>query len=159
MALRNATKVAFGAFAVGCGGVMTTATQPAPDAHVELDASAQPEKNETLACTAPVDVDASDVSADTFQCCVADLKSVVGDAQPWGPDGIDAGLVGNDPSAANCCKAIIARIDDEPDGGNMGDDYGAAASLLPWCCSAVQSPPGVACTPWGPPTPPEMGVA
>lgn len=139
---------------------MTTVTEPQPDAHVALDASSKPETSETLACTAPLEVDAGDVSEQTFQCCVADVQSAVGDASLWGdPNGPDASVVSNDPSAENCCKAIVARMDNEPDGGNLSNDYMAASQVLNWCCIALGYPSGPACTPWGPPTPPAMEVA
>jgi len=166
LALRNAAKVAFGSMFFGCGGaIMSDAGTPdakadAPPIHdaAVVDAATAPDA--ALACTGPTAVDAGDVSEETFQCCVATVQSDVGDASPWGdPNGPDASLVTNSPAATNCCNAILARIDDEPDGGDLSADYGAAGQLIQWCCMAVGDPMGPACTPWGPPSPPEMEVA
>ena len=166
MALRNAAKVAFGTFVVGCGGSLVVGQEPdaASDANkpkndaAALDAVV-PEQDAALACTGATSIDASDVSEETFQCCVADVTSKTGDASPWtDPNGPDASLVQNDPAALNCCDVIVARIDNPPDGGSI-NDYTAAGNALNWCCIALNYPMGTACTPWGPPTPPAMEVA
>jgi hypothetical protein len=161
LALRSATKVALGSL-VGCGGVIATVQQPdEPDAHVDASAHVDGKSNETLACTGPVEVDAGDVTPETFACCLSDVQTVVGDASPWDPNGPDASLVASDPSADNCCRAILARLGHEPDGGSFSSDYMAAAQgeVLQWCCRATGDLSGAACTPWGPPTPPAMEVA
>jgi hypothetical protein len=165
MALRNAAKVALGTFVVGCGGSIMDGQEPdaqsdakvkpKPDAAV-VDAVV-PEQDAALACTGQTEVDASDVSDETFACCIAEVKSATGDASPWGdPNGPDASAVANNPAAENCCNVIVARIDNEPDGGNASADYGLAGDTLSWCCIALNYPMGSACTPWGPPMPPEM---
>ena len=165
MALRNAAKVAFGTFVVGCGGSIVVGQEPDAQSDAKatkdaaLDSAIVPKQDAALACTGATEVDASDVSAETFQCCVATVKSATGDASPWGdPNGPDASAVTNDPAAQNCCSVIIARIDNEPDGGNFSDDYMAAGDALNWCCIALSYPMGGACTPWGPPMPPAMVV-
>ena len=166
LALRNAAKVALGTWVMGCGGTIAIGQEPdaGGDANktkkdAALDAVV-PEQDAALACISKTDVDASDVTSDTFQCCVATVSNAVGDASPWGdPNGPDASLVDDNPAAANCCAAIIARIDHEPDGGSVSNDYMAAGSALQWCCIALGEPAGAACTPWGPPTPPAMEVA
>ncbi len=142
--------------------MIATVQQEEPDAHV-TDASAHVDgkASETLACTGPVELDAGDVAQETFDCCLAEVKTVVGDAAPWDPNGPDASIVANDPSAENCCHAILARIDHEPDGGSFSNDYMAAAQgqVLQWCCKASNNLMSPACTPWGPPTPPAMELA
>jgi hypothetical protein len=159
---------------MGCGGAIEIGQEPdaAPDANkgkkdaatTTVDAAlvdaVVPPVDAALACTGPTDVDASDVSEDTFQCCIAEVKAATGDASPWtDPNGPDASTVQNNPAALNCCDVIVARIDNEPDGGSMGADYGAAGEALGWCCIALNNPMGTACTPWGPPTPPAMPEA
>ncbi len=162
--MKNAAKVAFGTFVVGCGGSIVVgqdpdaagdANKPKNDAATVVDAVV-PEQDAALACTAATDIDAS-VSTETFECCVAEVQSATGDASPWSdPNGPDASLVQDNPAALNCCDAIIARIDNEPDGGSVSDDYSAASDTLSWCCMALKGPMGSACTPWGPPAPPAM---
>jgi hypothetical protein len=170
MALRNAAKVALGTWVVGCGGSIVVgqepdaagdASKPKNDAAVDaaLDVTV-PEQDAALACTGETGVDASGVSDETFKCCVAEVQSATGDATPWDdPNGPDASLVQDNPAALNCCDVIVARIDDEPDGGSTSDDYSTASSALSWCCMALKSPMGPACTPWGPPAPPTMPIA
>ena len=164
MALRNAAKVALGTFVVGCGGSIVVGQEPDaqsdakanPKQDAALDAVV-PEQDAALACTGHTEVDASDVTDETFACCVAEVKSATGDASPWGdPNGPDASAVASNPAAENCCNVILARIDNEPDGGSIGNDYMAAGDALNWCCIALNYPTGAACTPWGPPMPPEM---
>jgi hypothetical protein len=156
LALRSAAKVAFGSLFLHCGGALT---QGPSDAQAE-DAVAADAKtadaqaaDAALACTGPTEVDAGDVTEEAFQCCVGDVTAAVGDASPFDPNGPDASAVANDPAAANCCRAIVARIDHEPDGGDPSADWTAASSVLVWCCD-VAFEQGSACTPWGPPTPP-----
>lgn len=165
LALRNAAKVAFGTFVVGCGGSIVVgqdsdaapdANKPKNDASSVIDAVV-PEQDAALACTGKTELDASGVTDETFQCCVAEVIAATGDASPW--DGPDASVVENNPAALNCCDVIIARIDNEPDGSTVGNDYVAAGNALNWCCMALGDPMGPACTPWGPPTPPSMEVA
>lgn len=157
LALRNAAKVAFGSLFFGCGGAIVPvsdvpdALPDAPDAAVADVVTA----DAALACTGPTEIDAGNVSEDTFQCCIGVVSSDVGDASPWGSDG---GEIASDPSAVNCCRAILARVDDEPDGGDVSGDWNTAASLFPWCCRALGNPMGPACTPWGPPMPPPMAA-
>jgi hypothetical protein len=103
-----------------------------------------------LACTPPVDVDGGDPGEEVFQCCLGEVEAITGDA---GFIVVDANEVTSDPSLDNCCKAIIAHVD------NATEDYSAATYVLPTCCSALAGPIGPACTPWGPPTPPEMESA
>jgi hypothetical protein len=165
LALRNAAKVALGSLFFGCGGSISTDV-PKPDAQAadaapdgDLDAALPPDA--ALACTGPTEVDAGDVTEETFQCCLGVVAGVVGDASPWDQNGPDASLVANDPSAVNCCSAIVARVDHEPDGGDLSADYTAAATgadALLWCCN-VAFEQGPACTPWGPPAPPPMPLA
>jgi len=166
MALRNAAKVALGTLVVGCGGSIAIGQDDAAtDAKTKkdgavVDASVVPVEDAALACTGATDIDASDVTSETFACCIAEVKSATGDASPWGdPNGPDASTVANNPAALNCCDVIVARIDNEPDGGDLGADYGAAGDALNWCCIALNYPMGTACTPWGPPTPPSMEMA
>jgi hypothetical protein len=170
MALRNAAKVAFGTFVVGCGGSIVVGQEPdagggdgsapkkdAAGVDAALVDSVVPEQDAALACTGPTDVDASDVGSETFACCIAEVKSATGDASPWtDPNGPDASTVQDNPAALNCCNVIVARIDNEPDGGSVGNDYATAGDALNWCCIALKYPMGTACTPWGPPAPPAM---
>lgn len=113
---------------------------PTPDA-APLDAA--------LACTAPVELDAS-VDEPTFECCLGVVEEMTGDA---GFTVVDAGAVAADPSVDNCCKAIIAHVD------TTTADYSKASPTLPTCCGANDYPMGTACTPWGPPMPPELALA
>jgi len=168
LALRGAAKVAFGSLFFQCGGAITTGPGDA-----EADAKAKPDgapvdaavldvvaPDAALACTGPTAIDAGDVSEEAFACCVGEVASAVGDASPWDdPNGPDASVVEDNPAALNCCDAILARMDDEPDGGDLGQDYATASQVLSWCCFATGTPFGPACTPWGPPMPPEMEVA
>lgn len=167
MALRNAAKVALGTFVAGCGGSIVVGQEPdaqsdakaKPGQDAALVDAIVPEQDAALACTGATEIDAGDVSDETFACCITEVKAATGDASPWDdPNGPDASTVTNDPAAENCCNVIVARIDNEPDGGNAGADYSAASDTLSWCCMALKSPMGSACTPWGPPMPPAMIV-
>jgi len=166
LALRSAAKVAFGSLLLHCGGTIGQGPADAEaDAKTKADAEpvdaavldvVSPPPDAALACVGPTEVDAGDVTEDAFQCCVAEVSSDVGDAGPWDTNGPDASLVADDPAAANCCRAIVARIDHEPDGGSASQDYVAASNgsyVLQWCCG-VAFEQGSACTPWGPPMPP-----
>lgn len=145
MALRNAAKVALGSLMLGCGGVIDLSGE---DAAVDAAKDApQPDAAPVLACTGPVDVDASGVDQLTFQCCLGVEQALLGDASAFQ---VDAGVVKGDPSASNCCNAIVAHVD------QVTADYAAAAPSLALCCRALGYFSGPACTPWGPPTPPAM---
>lgn len=165
LALRNAAKVAFGSSLVmGCGGTITDGNDAATtaDANGKKDSQgatdssvldvAQPieaSSDAPLACTGPVDIDAGDPGSTVFQCCLPVIEAITGDA---GFVVVDAGEVTGDPSIDNCCKAVIAHVD------NFTQDYSAADQVLSSCCNALGYPVGPACTPWGPPTPPEMKI-
>jgi hypothetical protein len=163
-ALRHAAKVAFGSLVVGCGGsvqatggrdgatdVKASGDDAAADVATEdvvTDASSSNDvtTDAALACTGPLDIDAS-VDEQTFQCCLGVVEQVTGDA---GNTLIDAGAVTGDPAVDNCCKAIIAHVDQN------SSDYSAAQPTLQACCNALGYPTGIACTPWGPPMPPSI---
>jgi hypothetical protein len=166
MALRHAAKVAFGSFVVACGGTVaggedassdaktSNDTGTKTDASTSLDSSldsSSPADSSTsdgaLACTGPVDIDASSITPEVFQCCLGVVEQLTGDA---GFSAIDAGEITGDPAVDNCCKVIIADVD-----SNTGD-YSAASPTLYSCCNALGNPIGPACTPWGPPMPPCM---
>ena len=150
MALRNAAKVALGSLVMGCGGMIdTTDDGAAPDAAHDApkDAVAKTDAATTLACTGPVEADASGIDTTTFQCCLGVEDALIGGQAPFE---VDSGVVTSDPSAVNCCNAIIAHVD------QVTTDYNAASQALQLCCPALKYPPGIACTPWGPPTPPAM---
>jgi hypothetical protein len=165
LALRSAAKVAFGTMMVGCGGTMAVsdAGEPQDASNPKNDASSIDSSTDgnaadvaqiedatgdgALACTPPVEVDGGDPGAEVFACCLGVVEAITGDA---GFIVADAGEVTGDPSVDNCCKAIIAHVD------NDTPDYSAAEQALPTCCNALASPMGPACTPWGPPMPPEM---
>lgn len=158
MALRNAAKVALGSLVMGCGGTITDGGDAATDASSNKDTAQQKEtsvldvvvqSDAPLACTGPVDVDAGDPGSTVFACCLPVVEALTGDA---GFVVVDAGEVTGDPSVDNCCKAIIAHVD------NDTQDYSAASQVLSTCCNALGYPVGPACTPWGPPTPPEMDM-
>jgi len=159
-ALRHAAKVAFGSLVISCGGMQDVNTPDAeadvktkPDSQAGQDA--QPEGSTdamtvgdgSLACTGPVDVDAGGITEETFQCCLGVIEQITSDS---GFPVVDAGEVTGDPSIDNCCKAVIARVD------QSSADYTAAEPVIPTCCNALGYPQGVACTPWGPPMPPSM---
>jgi hypothetical protein len=162
-ALRHAAKVAFGSLIVGCGGTIQDTGDGAADANSEADTQPtadaamdvssrdvqsvdSPASDAALACTQDVALDAS-IDDGTFECCLGVVEQLTGDA---GIATVDAAAVDGDPSVANCCVAIIAHVD-----GTSGT-YSEAAPTLPTCCSALGYPTGPACTPWGPPMPPEM---
>ncbi len=152
LALRSAAKVAFGSIALGCGGslmVESDAATDAADAKNETSTIEAGPLDAALACTPPVEVDGGDPGEEIFQCCLGEVEAITGDA---GFVVAPASEVTGDPSLDNCCKAIIAHVD------NATEDYSAATSGLPTCCNALQGPVGPACTPWGPPTPPAMVV-
>ena len=159
LALRSAAKVAFGSIAFGCGGSMMEQSDASSDATADrfeasaLDAPHPIDSATTddaaLACTPPVEVDGGDPGEEVFQCCLGEVETLTGDA---GFVVVDAGEITSDPSLENCCNAIIAHVD------NATDDYSAASVVLPTCCNAIGGPIGPACTPWGPPMPPEMNT-
>jgi hypothetical protein len=162
-ALRQAAKVAFGSLVISCGGTVSEGNPldaaldvKASDAAADAQAVDSPADSPadvvipfdgSLACTGPVDVDASSVNEQIFQCCLGVVEQLTGDA---GFVVVDAGAITGDPSIDNCCKAIIAHVD------TTTTDYSAAIPTLGPCCSALGYPMGPACTPWGPPTPPAV---
>ena len=155
LALKGAAKVALGSLFVGCGGAMVADpdVHPLPDAKVADGASDAAVEAATpdaaLACLGPTEVDAGGVTGDEFACCLGVVEEVTGDA---GLQVVDAATIAADPSLDNCCKAILAHV------GSAGG-YSEAIPTLPSCCGANGYPMGAACTPWGPPSPPEMEVA
>jgi len=166
-ALRQAAKVAFGTCIIGCGGTLGSGQDASTDAvndttkksdAAQTDAATTEDASMdsptlgdgALACTGPIDIDASSVDEQVFQCCLGVVEQITGDS---GFMVVDAGEVLGDPSIDNCCKAIIAHVD------NDTADYGAASPTFGTCCSALGYPQGPACTPWGPPTPPAMEIA
>jgi hypothetical protein len=161
-ALRHAAKVAFGSLVIGCGGTQQVngsdaeADVTSKDVQIDTQDAATADDGPTdammmgdgaLACTGPVSDDAGDVTEDTFQCCLGVIEGVTGDS---GFPVVDASTVTGDPSVDNCCNAVIARVDTNT------TDYSAAVAVLPSCCNALGYPTGPACTPWGPPMPPDM---
>jgi hypothetical protein len=151
MALQSAAKVALGSLLLGCGGAIdggqAAAADAAKDAPKNDGTTPAEDAAPTLACTGPVDVDAGGVGSQAFECCLGVEQALLGDASAFE---VDAGAVTSDPSASNCCNAIVAHVDE------VTADYSAAGQALSLCCSALQYPMGPACTPWGPPTPPAM---
>ncbi len=98
-------------------------------------------------CEAP-EGDAS-VDGAVFTCCVAFL-------QPYTPTGFQmfGAAAASDPRVHDCCQAVVLHVDqDTQDYGNLPDDERFA------CCNLLDTPIGPACTPWGPPVPPEMPEA
>ena len=168
-ALRNAAKVAFGSLVLGCGGTISDGGTPdaagsdalakqdnqTPDV-ATLDVATiidAPVSDAALACLGETGFDAS-VTPTEFQCCIALIEQDMGDAG-WTTDDAavyppGAKTVEADPSSMNCCRAIIADVDQNT------ADYVTASPTLATCCSAAKGPMGPACTPWGPPMPPEL---
>jgi hypothetical protein len=181
-ALRASAKVALGAAVVGCGGVVgsaaehapqeasTSDTSPVSDASQMMDAAASetgvpleagacdpPSPSSVLPEGAHADAAAA-ISASTFDCCVARLEAVPPDDAGFFPDA----AVG-DPLVQDCCATIIARLDYElrqtigdPDAAAAAQQDEQTAAPVRWQCCQVTPSEGPTCTPWGPPMPPAM---
>ena len=84
------------------------------------------------------------------QACVNDLQALRSDTLPQLP---------TTPRTTECCELIINHIVPwgapllcEAEVFDAGDD-------VKWpCCEVLQSPQDTACTPWGPPVPPELDL-
>ena len=177
-ALRASARVALTTTVFSCGGV---AERPlpgqaaGPNLAAAADGSTTEDAATRAACTAPgtelfpeaQHTDAS-VSEPTFECCLAALDPILGGDAPaaLAPD---AGAL--TPSERSCCEAVIFRLDEDSrasvtpssvspiqkDNALLAD---AGEAAVRWrCCGALSFPDGPTCTPWGPPTPPEMPLA
>lgn len=112
----------------------------------------------TLACLGPVvlgergDPTTTAITGAERDCCLAYNLARIGTA------GSMQATKDDDPSFANCCKALIARLDVH------GEEYDIAIGtpVRSACCSAQETQEQIAlwshsyCTPWGPPMPPAM---
>ncbi len=152
-ALGAAATVTLSASMLGCGGVVASQTREEPSpAHTgdpTTPASPGPDPSTShpaLVCSEPpIGVDAA-IDDTTFTCCRDVVLATLGDSGAWQlPDAAAA-----DPQVLACCSAIIRHVDENP------ADYTKAQATLGPCCTAAHYPNGVACTPWGPPVPPEM---
>ena len=183
-ALRAAAKVALSASFAACGGMVgepgtenpepatthgtidaaTTAEDGAgrsPDTgSARKDARAQagdavaeaevtfPEAG-TVGCTgANQNVNAASSSA-VFSCCASYLPTQLSDA-----------AFGFNPSSVAvraCCGTVVGHLDQGSDSSTFEANYARVSSVLEACCEDLSPvPEGRACTPWGPPVPPEM---
>jgi hypothetical protein len=150
IALRAATKVTLSVAVFGCGGTTLTedgglaSTQPS-----DMDAAKSPPEPRKDASPGPCPGATSDahgsVSADTFACCIAYLKTELVDADGSRLDAASA-------ASKECCTSVVAFVDG--DGGVSS--FESAEPFLNSCCEALERPTGAACTPWGPPMPPAM---
>jgi hypothetical protein len=173
LALRAAAKAALSVTFLGCGGA--TLAEPIGDAGSDSSATfadASPAKHgdssavvrldsgttateasTALACEASaLQADAA-VPNDTFQCCTTLIGSSLGDSSiPVSLPGPSA----SDPDTLACCRAIISRIDHDPEPEFETDYESATREILPCCNALTPHEFGRACTPWGPSVPPEM---
>lgn len=137
-AVRQAAKMALGAAFVGCGGAIATANDGSTT--VPEDAGAK------LACAVPRG-DAAFPPSDQA-CWFGLVNAAVGDPGP-GKRGAFT-----DPSLKACCDALFVA------GGSSLVEYayGKEPKLSYASCQSCADTVGdpVACTPWGPPMPPEL---
>jgi hypothetical protein len=173
-ALRAAAKVALAVSAFGCGGSIdsTTATSSdaAPDQGITrfeagaAEASAEAALAEAavdaslldvlafdapLACNVPSPITATTTVDQTmFDCCAALAMADPGGFVP------DAG----DAAGAACCAAMVQHVNQEfrDAGAQANADLVAMSSVRVGCCDSLGWPGGIACSAWGPPTPPAM---
>jgi hypothetical protein len=157
LALRAAAKAALSVTVLGCGGITLTESS---DAIVDSSDARGEAQSDAAACNLPPLGRGGDISQSTFDCCIDKVDGMLGDA---------ASVPGADrywTPAIPCCTAIITRLND-----HMSADANAAANdfdgqVIVACCETLRdhgSLPrledgafGEACTPWGPPVPPEM---
>jgi hypothetical protein len=101
------------------------------------------------------------VTQGQFDCCLAYLSaaedaSATRDA--W------AGAFGADPSAQNCCRVLIAKLD-QGDSANLSNYQRTLGPVRDTCCTSGLIAPvdtlyaHILCTPWGPPVPPALDDA
>ncbi len=84
------------------------------------------------------------------QACLSDLQGLLSDTFPQLP---------TTPRTTECCQLVISQI--APWGAPLqcGEATLMAGEELQWpCCEVLQSPMDTACTPWGPPVPPELDL-
>jgi hypothetical protein len=128
---------------------------------------AAPPEDSGLACNAPppnalfrTDAAASTVTESMFECCMAEIAPFIAtDGSQASPDAAAA-----DPDAVACCGAVVFAVDHQIasafDGGQDAGEVSAFDKLGSngrWiCCDVLEWPGGPTCSPWGPPTPPEM---
>jgi hypothetical protein len=84
------------------------------------------------------------------QSCVSDLQALRSDTWPQLP---------TTPRTTECCQLVIGTR--APWGAPLqcGEETFNGHDELLWpCCEVLQSPQDTACTPWGPPVPPELDL-
>lgn len=145
--------------AVGCGGQVD---QGPPAAHVALDAApahdaaASPDGSPAAPVVADAAVDGSSSASDA-----ATVVDAVADASACGAMvqaalGADAAVPSEpvDPELSKCCEQVLASW-------TKDGDHGVGFEAARGCCMVLGGEEwwtigGAACTPWGPPMPPEM---
>jgi hypothetical protein len=84
------------------------------------------------------------------QACLNDLQALRTDFWPELPTTV---------RTTACCQLIIDHIVPWGSPPQCGDEALNVGEELRWpCCEVLQSPQGTACTPWGPPVPPELDL-
>lgn len=173
LALRAAAKVAFSVSLAGCSATandVADLTRGADDAEGEAQTALSSHTRRPVRPVAtPSCHDAGPAATcglttgkaldeSSFACCKAHIKSEV---PTWAEDA-DGGFSRVTPSAEEktCCTAFVAAV--EKQWSNVDPDAGPGfLAEVDWsyttrCCGVLGNPRGVACTPWGPPVPPEM---
>ncbi|CAN5676323.1 hypothetical protein BH09MYX1_BH09MYX1_35590 [soil metagenome] len=151
-ALRQAAKMALGAAFVGCGGAIATANDggpsptPGPSDDASRDGSHDVAPPSQLSCEVPKG-DASFAEKDKTCCFDLVAKASAGFFE-------HGHVVFTDPSVVGCCAALHAAVNGSMVGYVYGTDPRMTAEQCQSCADTVGDP--IACTPWGPPMPPEM---
>jgi hypothetical protein len=166
-ALRAAAKVAFGVAILGCGGSTERAadesTEPeATSGNESYDASQadlrggrrRSDKNpKPLAqCDAgrPAPSSCSTIADTTAKeaCC----EGLLATAFPNG--NFQARVTDASAEVSACCQVIAEKVDRQSQNQGWAEDAGTFTWPRTQCCSILGWPGSLACTPWGPPTPP-----
>ena len=168
LALRAAAKVAFSVSIVGCSAGandVTGLTTDTPSDDTESSSYASSSSSAIKrscrdAGPAPVCglTAGKPFDAPALTCCTAHIKV---DEPLWAEDA-DGGFIAPTGTTAEhtCCQALIKAVNTRWD--DFSEDAGPTfAQTIDWtliqrCCGLEGNPSGIACTPWGPPVPPEM---
>lgn len=158
-ALRAAAKVAFSVALLGCGGATSLTADEGAEPEVTSGDGYDTTQADLRSKKRPprVKCDAGNASCSSIAsvsqkeaCCEAVLKSTFPKGDDWQTRVADA-----DGDVKACCQTIAEKVDRQIQGG-WDEDAGAYTWPRTQCCSLLGWQGSLACTPWGPPTPPAM---
>ncbi|MFI5299381.1 MAG: hypothetical protein ACHREM_14905 [Polyangiales bacterium] len=143
-ALDAAAKVTITASMLGCGGMVATTEGAAPSDQDATSSTTTTVDQVSVTCGA----DAAPSYVPTYERTIACCEGLATETDAGGWQLPDAAT--GDPQVLACCTAFLQHLDQVP------TDSAKFQPVRGVCCSATHDYSNVACTPWGPPMPPEM---